>query len=381
MMNAYAAIWFCLVLTILNALSIGISALRARARREFLPPPPSGPGVTIIRPVCGIDNFCKESLETSFRLDYPFYELIFCVSSASDPVLPLVQCLIARYPERSARMVIGDENASRNPKLNDCARGWDLARHHWLILADSNVLMPKDSIQRLLASWRRRTGLVTSMPLGSRPQNLWAELECAFLNTFGARWQYCAEALGLGFAQGRLTLWRREIVEKCGGIRALRDGITEGAAAAKLVCAQGLRITLAESPFEQPLGIRSAAEVWRRQTRWARTRRKTFPLLYLPEIFAGAALPALTAAYAASQLEVNTAAVLIGVALAWYVPEALLAAALGCHISWRMPLFFALRDLMLPFLYADAWLVRDFVEPRGEMPMSMKRAEPGLERG
>src|SRR5579883_2030096 len=48
MMNAYAAIWCCLVLTILNALSIGISALRARARREFLPPPPSGPGVTII---------------------------------------------------------------------------------------------------------------------------------------------------------------------------------------------------------------------------------------------------------------------------------------------------------------------------------------------
>jgi ceramide glucosyltransferase len=74
------------------------------------------------------------------------------------------------------------------------------------------LLRPKDCIQRLLASWRRRTGLVCSMPLGSRPRNLWAELECSFLNTFEARWQYCAEAVGLGFAQGKTMLWRREVV-------------------------------------------------------------------------------------------------------------------------------------------------------------------------
>ena len=86
----------------------------------------------------------------------------------------------------------------------------DAARHDWIILADANVLMPKDYIQRLLMSWRHRSGLVCSMPLGSRPGNLWAELECAFLNTFEARWQYCAEAFGMGFAQGKSMLWRRE---------------------------------------------------------------------------------------------------------------------------------------------------------------------------
>jgi ceramide glucosyltransferase len=173
-----------------------------------LPPPRAAPGVSVIRPLCGLDNFCEETLESSFKLDYPSYEIIFCVARANDPVVPLVQHLIANHPAKSARLIIGDEKVGANPKLNNCVRGWDASRYDWIILADANVLMPRDYIQRLLASWGHRTGLVCSMPVGSRPQNLWAELECAFLNTFEARWQYCAEAVALGFAQG-----------SCGGAR------------------------------------------------------------------------------------------------------------------------------------------------------------------
>jgi ceramide glucosyltransferase len=131
----------------------------------------------------------------------------------------------------------------------------DAARHAWIILADANVLMPKDYIQRLLMSWRHRSGLVCSMPLGSRPGNLWAELECTFLNTFEARWQYCAEAFGMGFAQGKSMLWRREVMDKGGGIRALDAEIAEDAASTKLVRSLRLDVNLVDSPFEQPLGL------------------------------------------------------------------------------------------------------------------------------
>jgi ceramide glucosyltransferase len=144
--------------------------------------------------------------------------------------------------------------------------------------------------------------------VGSRPRNLWAELECAFLNTFEARWQYCAEAIGIGFAQGKSMLWRREVMDNGGGIRALSAEIIEDAAATKLVRGQGLSVNLVDSPFEQPLGVRGFRDVWLRQARWARTRRKTFPLFYAPEIFAGAALPCLAATYAASMLDLNVAA-------------------------------------------------------------------------
>ncbi|MGH6844644.1 MAG: ceramide glucosyltransferase, partial [Methylocella sp.] len=299
MAMAYAAAWICLFLICLNLISIEIAAIRTRPRPAPLSPPRAAPGVSVIRPLCGLDNFCEETLESSFQLDYPSYETIFCVARANDPVLPLVQRLIAMHPDKPAGVIVGDDKVSANPKLNNCVRGWDAACHDWIILADANVLMPRDYIQRLLASWRHRTGLVCSMPLGSRPRNLWAELECAFLNTFEARWQYCAEAVGLGFAQGKNMLWRRDIMEASGGIRALGAEIAEDAASTKLVRRQGLAVNLVDSPFEQPLGFRGFRDVWLRQLRWARMRRKTFPLFYAFEIVAGAALPCLAAAYAA----------------------------------------------------------------------------------
>jgi len=377
MAMAYAAAGFCFFSTFLNIISIGLAAIRARPAP--LPPPRAALGVSVVRPLCGLDNFCEETLESSFRLDYPAYEIIFCVARASDPVLPLVQRLIARHPDRSAQVIVGDEQVSPNPKLNNCVRGWDAARHDWIILADANVLMPKDYIQRLLASWRCRTGLVCSMPLGSRPRNLWAELECTFLNTFEARWQYCAEAMGAGFAQGKNMLWRRDIMEAGGGIRTLAAEIAEDAASTKLVRRQGLNINLVDSPFEQPLGHRGFRDVLLRQVRWARMRRKTFPLFYAPEIVAGASLPCLAAAYAAWMLDLNAAAATLGVVLAWYGPEALLAHLNRWHFSWRMPFLFVFRDLILPVIYIDAWITNEFVWRGNEM--TMHKEEPSIEQG
>jgi ceramide glucosyltransferase len=378
MAMAYAAAWFCLLLTFCNLISIGVAAIRARPRPSPLPSR-AAPGVSVVRPLCGFDNFCDETLESSFRLDYPTYEVIFCVARPNDPVVPLVQRLMAKYPGIPASLIVGDEKVSANPKLNNCVKGWDAARYNWIILADANVLMPKDYIQRLLAGWRRRTGLVCSMPLGSRPRNLWAELECAFLNSFEARWQYCAEAAGSGFAQGKSMLWWREIMDRGGGIRALGAEIIEDAVATKLVRRQGLTVNLVDSPFEQPLGSRTAAEVWSRQARWARTRRKSFPVFYAPEIFAGAALPSIAAAYAAYNLDVSVTATVFCVALAWYVPEILLAKTLKWHVSWRMPLLFILRDVLLPFVYIDAWCTDQFVWRGNEM--TVREEEPSVERG
>jgi ceramide glucosyltransferase len=110
--------------------------------------------------------------------------------------------LIAAYPAVDAQLLIGDDRVSANPKLNNVIKGWRAASHDWVVIADSNVLMPPDYIQRLFASWRADTGLVASPPIGSRPQGFWAEIECAFLNTYEARWQYTVDSFGRWFRPG-----------------------------------------------------------------------------------------------------------------------------------------------------------------------------------
>jgi ceramide glucosyltransferase len=356
----YAVALVCLILVILNFVSVGIAIRRAKPRKTPLPPRPDAPPVSLVRPVCGIDNFCEETLGSSFRLDYPHYEVIFCVARANDPVVAVVKRLIAAHPNVAARLIIGDEKVSANPKLNNCVRGWDAARHDWIILADSNVLMPQDYIQRLFASWGPQTGLVCSMPQGSHPQNLWAELEIAFLNTYQSRWQYAADGVGTGFAQGKNMLWRRDVLEGGGGIRALAAEIAEDAASTKVVRRAGLKINLVDSPFQQPLGRRTLYDIWHRQIRWARMRRKTFPAYYLPEILAGCATPALVGAYAAVLIGWNAPLTAGLVLLSLYCAEVILAFANKWYFSWRLPFLFLLRDLMLPVVYVDAWLVNDF---------------------
>jgi ceramide glucosyltransferase len=192
------------------------------------------------------------------------------------------------------------------------------------------------------------------------PDGFWAEVECAFLNTYQARWQYAADTVGLGFAQGKTMLWRRTDLERSGGIRALGAEIAEDAAATKVVRSAGKRVRLVDRAFGQPLGVRSARQIWMRQLRWAKLRRATFPLFFLPEVLSGAAAPMVAAAYAAEALDVSGVGVIAALGAVWFGSEALLARAAGWHISALSPLAWLARDLMLPVLWVQAWLGNSF---------------------
>jgi len=351
----------CAILAVAHLVSILIALARVRAATGANAISNRFDPVSILRPMCGVENFAEDTLRSAFVLDYPHYELLLCVAQSTDPVVPLTRRLIAAHPHVAARLLIGNERISGNPKLNNLVKGWAAARHDWIVMGDSNVLMPPDYVERLLAAWRPDTGLVCSPPIGCAPDGLWAELECAFLNTYQARWQYAADALGFGFAQGKTMLWRRDVLDAGGGLRALAAEVAEDAAATKLVRGLGLRVRLVGSPFPQPLGARSLRDVWQRQVRWARLRRDTFKLFFLPEIAAGAVLPLAASVAFAAESGWPVAGVAAAFAAAWYGAEALLAHAAGWHLSCRAPLAWMLRDILLPVLWVKSWMGNDFV--------------------
>ncbi|OHV66936.1 ceramide glucosyltransferase [Mesorhizobium sp. LCM 4577] len=360
-----------------NLASILLASSRLK-RRHVIAAPDGPQPVSIIVPSRGVEPFTQETLERAFSLDWPGYELIFCVAHAEDPVVRLIDAAIVRHPKVPARLLIGDDRVSANPKLNNCVKGWRAARHDWVILADSNVLMPKDYVQHLMAAWRPDTGLVCSTPIGSRPDGFWAEVECAFLNTLQARWQYAGEALGLGFAQGKSMLWNKPMLDTNGGIQALAAEIAEDAAATKLVNSLGLRVNLVASPFEQPLGQRSFAEIWSRQTRWARLRRVTFPLFFAPEILTGAATPLLLALIAAAGAGISLPTTALCVLAIAYLPECLLASAKSWYLSPRSVTAMIVRDVLLPAIWARAWF-GGAVEWRGNAMTIRTKAMTELE--
>jgi ceramide glucosyltransferase len=357
----------CAFILVMNAISGLIMARRCRARARDLPAPPDAPPVSIVRPLRGVEPFSLETLGATFALDYPEYEIIFCVQSPGDPIIPLVEKLIADHPGCEAKLLVGDDYVSVNPKLNNCVKGWEAARHDYVILADSNALPPRDYIQTMLAAFRAETALTISMPIGSRPGNFWACVECAILNTFQARWQYGAEAIGAGFAQGKNMMWRRAVLDRAGGIRALAAEVAEDAASTKIVRAQKMNVRLVDMPFEQPLGDRTAREVYARHARWARLRRATFPLHYAPEFMNGSFMAAVLGAVAATQTDFNPAFVAALIVAVLHGGEMLLAHVCGFTLDWRTPFALLVRDLLLPVIFIDGLLVDSFTWHGNEM--------------
>jgi ceramide glucosyltransferase len=314
------------------------------------------PPVTIVRPVRGIEAFSRETAVSGLELDYPRYSTIFCVADADDPIIPLLAELIERYGTEKVRLIVGDVAVSANPKLNNCVRGWEEATTDWVILADSNVLMPKDYIQRMLAAWRPDSGLVCSTPAGSRPESFGAEVECAFLNPFQARWQYVGEALGLGFAQGKSMLWNKPFLDANGGIAALGAEIAEDAAATKLVRGAGKHVHLVGQPFEQPLGPRRLADAVQRQFRWARLRRVTFLPFFALELLAAPILPAVLAGLAAPAFGLPFWLGPVLALMIWYAGDITLSVGVGWFVNWRTPLAMLVRDIAFPGVWAYAFV-------------------------
>jgi hypothetical protein len=138
----------------------------------------------------------------------------------------------------------------------------------------------------------------------------------------------------LEFAQGKTMLWRREVMEKSG--RAAAGAL--GANAAENLSGCIMRLKSSRDP---------------RCLAW----RLPMPL----------------------RCWIYVAAATLGAALAWYGPEALLARRNGWHFSWRMPLLFVFRDLILPVIYIDAWITDELVWRGNEM--TMHQEEPSVEHG
>ena len=337
---------------------LGVGLALAALWRKPAGGPAVLPPVTVLRPICGIENFLEETLESTFRADYPTFELIFCAADPADPAVALVQKLMARHLAVQARVLTGDDKVSGNPKLNNLVKGWKAARYDHILMSDSNVILPPDALRRCMAEFTPQTGLVSSPPIGIRPDGFWARVECAFLNSFQARWQMAASRLGQGYAQGKMLFWDRQVLEAAGGIAVLGREMAEDVASTKVVRAQGKVVRLPGKFFEQPIGARKLDVVWNRQVRWAKVRRLGFLMLFLPELLAGAAFPCL-----AMLALVGMGAplwVLPAFLALWYGAEYLLAAA-G---DWpRAPADLAAwitRDAMLPALWCAAWAGNSF---------------------
>ena len=83
---------------------------RARYRlrpRSPLATSPNAPGVSILRPLKGLDTNLYENLESTFVQEYPNFEILLSVADEDDQALTVVRELMSQYPQVNAKIIIG----------------------------------------------------------------------------------------------------------------------------------------------------------------------------------------------------------------------------------------------------------------------------------
>ncbi|KAG8219673.1 hypothetical protein J3R82DRAFT_628 [Butyriboletus roseoflavus] len=104
--------WY-LVLWSIGLLGCRIGRTRYRLRpRSPLATSPNAPGVSILRPLKGLDTNLYENLESTFVQEYPNFEILLSVADEDDQALTVVRELMAQYPQVNAKIIVGAHVAS-----------------------------------------------------------------------------------------------------------------------------------------------------------------------------------------------------------------------------------------------------------------------------
>ncbi|KAL1410180.1 Ceramide glucosyltransferase [Vanrija albida] len=121
-------------------------------------PAASVPGVTVIRPCCGLDSNLYNSLETVMRLAYPRYEVIFAFQDGGDEAIGVARLLIKNYPGVDAKIVINPTQVGVNPKVNNLMQPFAEAQYDLLWVIDSTVAVTEGTLERMVDAWLAGAG-------------------------------------------------------------------------------------------------------------------------------------------------------------------------------------------------------------------------------
>ncbi|CAF5211166.1 unnamed protein product, partial [Rotaria magnacalcarata] len=70
------------------------------------------PGVSIIKPLTGIDANLYENLKTFFNLQYPRYEILFCVQEHDNELIDIIERLREQYPRVDSQLFVGTQSSA-----------------------------------------------------------------------------------------------------------------------------------------------------------------------------------------------------------------------------------------------------------------------------
>lgn len=331
------------------------------------PVSPTPRGISILKPLCGVDDDLEANLENFATLGYPDYEVLLGVKNAQDPAHALALEAVARWPRR-VRLVLQRDEPGLNPKVNQLITLAAAARHEVLLISDSNTRVGPGYLEEISRIFEDPTVGCLSHPVsGKGERTLGSLMDNLYQSTTGGAGQIAAKrTAGQDIVVGKSMALRRSTLEALGGFHAVRNHLAEDFVLGRWVKQRlGQRIVIADSPVYNVSQHKSVRTFFKRYVRWSIIHHTCIPTpLYLAQSLLNPLPWALLGALLAPSLQ--ALGLVATVALLKVLADTAIFRVMrpGQRTDWRVVPAILLKDVLLFAAWANGLFSRS-VDWRG----------------
>ena len=282
-----AQLWLVTLGTVLAALAMAYTlaaaiAARVGRRTPRVHRPTAVPATTILKPLCGAEPALYEQLRSFCEQNTADLQIVFGVRDAHDPALATVQQLRREFPHLDMQVAVDPAQHGTSSKVSNLLNMMPLVRHDYLVIADSDIRVTPDYIERVIPPLLEEgVGIVTCPYHAAPAPGLWSLLGSLFVNEwFMPSVRVAALAGSRAFAFGATIALRRHTLMRVGGFAAIADQLPDDYRLGELTRRLGLRTVLSEVEVETAVHEASFGGLVHHELRWLRTIRTVQPFGY-----------------------------------------------------------------------------------------------------
>lgn len=233
------------------------------------------PGVTIFKPLHGMEERLESNLESFFQQDYPHFEIILGARSFDDPAITVAENLRQKYPAIRSRIVISGPPEWPNAKVFTLSKMVPLAAYDYFVSSDSDVRVDLDFLRHVIPPlFDRKIGLVSCLYRGDPAADFWSSLEGLGMSVEMPSGVVVADMLeGIKFALGPAVAFRRDSLEAIGGIASTADYYSDDYVLGNRIWAAGYKVIFSHHIVHHVLTPRPFWRTVGDQLRWMKSTR------------------------------------------------------------------------------------------------------------
>ncbi|MDF5714763.1 MAG: glycosyltransferase [Rhizonema sp. NSF051] len=243
--------------------------------------------VSILIPVCGVDEGAWENWESFCQQDCEHYEVVFGVMNPKDQAVPILEKLVAKFPHL-ARFIFCQEVRGINYQVSNLMHLLEAAQHEVVIFTDSDMRVKPDYLSRVTAPLMDLSiGVVTCGYVVHDPKYLVTALaslgQC--IDFIPSVLVACNLEGGMQYAFGSTIATRKKVLEEIGGLKALVNRVASDYHIGRKVVAAGYQVKLSQYVLGTDGGRESFLSLFRRELRWSRSCRWLRGSVYYSLVF------------------------------------------------------------------------------------------------